>query len=149
MTPYLGISGKTLNFIIGIIGATAFALQGYDQAVGNGILTLKTFLSVFPQTDTLDTKGAQKSHNATIQGTTIAIYEVGCTLGALACVYIGDKLGRIRTVFAAGVVTLVGVAIQTSAFSLGQFIAGRVITGWSQFSRAQKLTKLILINKPL
>ncbi|UKZ57058.1 hypothetical protein TrVGV298_010910 [Trichoderma virens] len=129
MTPYLGISGKTLNFIIGIIGATAFALQGYDQAVGNGILTLKTFLSVFPQTDTLDTKGAQKSHNATIQGTTIAIYEVGCTLGALARVYIGDKLGRIRTVFAAGVVTLVGVAIQTSAFSLGQFIAGRVITG--------------------
>ncbi|KAL6697112.1 general substrate transporter [Trichoderma pleuroticola] len=129
MAPYLGLSGKPLNFIIGIIGATAFALQGYDQAVGNGILTLKTFLNVFPQTDTLDTKGAQKSHNATIQGTTIAIYEVGCTLGALACVYIGDKLGRIRTVFAAGIVTLVGVAIQTSAFSLGQFIAGRVITG--------------------
>ncbi|KAH0524147.1 hypothetical protein TsFJ059_009051 [Trichoderma semiorbis] len=129
MAPYLGLSGKSLNFIIGIIGATAFALQGYDQAVGNGILTLKTFLNVFPQTDTLDTKGAQKSHNATIQGTTIAIYEVGCTLGALACVYIGDKLGHIRTVFAAGVVTLVGVAIQTSAFSLGQFIAGRVITG--------------------
>jgi MFS family permease len=129
MAPYLGLSGKTLNFVIGIIGATAFALQGYDQAVGNGILTLKTFLDVFPQTDTLDTKGAQKSHNATIQGTTIAIYEVGCTIGALACVYLGDKLGRIRTVFLAGLVALVGVAIQTSAFSLGQFIAGRVITG--------------------
>lgn len=65
MAPYLGLSGKSLNFIIGIIGATAFALQGYDQAVGNGILTLKTFLNVFPQTDTLDTKGAQKSHNRT------------------------------------------------------------------------------------
>ncbi|KAL7952407.1 general substrate transporter [Trichoderma compactum] len=130
MAPYLGLSSKSLNFIIGIIGATAFALQGYDQAVGNDILTLRAFLNVFPQTDTLGTKGAQKSHNATIQGATIAIYKVGCTLGALACVYIGDKLGRIRTVFAAGVVTLVGVAIQTSAFSLGQFIAGRVYSPW-------------------
>lgn len=43
-----------------IIAATAFALQGYDQAVANGLLTLPTFLSTFPQTK-----------NPNIQGTVI------------------------------------------------------------------------------
>ncbi|RFU26332.1 hypothetical protein B7463_g10001, partial [Scytalidium lignicola] len=129
MVSYLGLSGKSLNAVIGIVGATAFALQGYDQAVANGLLTLETFLKVFPETDTLHTKGKVKAHNATIQGTSVAIYEVGCTLGAVACVYIGDRLGRIRTIFSAGILALVGVVIQTSSFSLGQFIAGRIITG--------------------
>lgn len=62
-------------------------------------------------------------------GTTVAIYEVGCALGALACAILGDKLGRRKTIFLAGCIVLVGVAIQASPFSLGQLIAGRVITG--------------------
>lgn len=131
MAPYLGLKGKSLHFVVGIIGATAFALQGYDQAVANGLLTLSTFLQVFPETDTLNTKGAQKAHNATIQGTTVAIYEIGCAIGAVACVYVGDKLGRVRTILGAGIIALVGVVIQTSSFGLGQFIAGRIITGVS------------------
>jgi hypothetical protein len=54
--------------VIGIIGATAFALQGYDQAVANGLLTLSTFLSTFPSMNTLTTTGAQRAQNANIQG---------------------------------------------------------------------------------
>ncbi len=72
MVSYLGLSGKSLNAAIGIVGATAFALQGYDQAVANGLLTLSTFLKVFPETDTLHTKGSIKAHNATIQGKSAA-----------------------------------------------------------------------------
>jgi MFS family permease len=64
-----------------------------------------------------------------IPGTTVAIYEVGCALGALGCVFLGDKLGRRKTIFLAGCVALVGIVIQASPFALGQLIAGRVITG--------------------
>lgn len=70
------LRGKKLSRVISIIGAIGFILQGYDQAVANGLLTLPSFIRVFPQIDTLNTKGAQKSHNSTIQGTTVAIYEV-------------------------------------------------------------------------
>ncbi|KAJ6153720.1 hypothetical protein N7470_006679 [Penicillium chermesinum] len=123
------LRGKKLTRVIGVIGAIGFILQGYDQAVANGLLTLPAFIRVFPEIDTLNTKGAQKSHNSTIQGTTVAIYEVGCAIGALSCGVLGDKLGRRRTIFLAGCIAIVGVIIQATPFSLGQLIAGRVITG--------------------
>ncbi|QKX56093.1 uncharacterized protein TRUGW13939_03193 [Talaromyces rugulosus] len=123
------LRGRPLSFVIGIVCALGFMLQGYDQAVANGLLTLDTFVSTFPEIDTLHTSGAQKNHNSTIQGTTVAIYELGCALGALSCMFIGDKLGRRKTIFLAGCVVIVGVIIQTTPFSLAQLIVARVITG--------------------
>ncbi|KAJ6044111.1 uncharacterized protein N7446_002307 [Penicillium canescens] len=123
------LRGKSLSLVIGLIGAVGFVLQGYDQAVCNGLLTLGSFIAVFPQIDTVNTTGSQDSHNSTIQGTTVAIYEVGCALGAGSCAFLGDRLGRRKTIFVAGCIALVGIAIQSTPFSLGQLIAGRVITG--------------------
>ncbi|KAJ5201590.1 General substrate transporter [Penicillium cinerascens] len=123
------LRGRSLGLVIGLVGAVGFVLQGYDQAVANGLLTLGSFIAVFPEIDTVNTKGSQKAHNSTIQGTTVAIYEVGCALGAMTCVFLGDRLGRRKTIFLAGCIALVGIIIQASPFSLGQLIAGRVITG--------------------
>ena len=44
----LGRRGKALSIVLSLIAATAFALQGYDRAVMNGLVTLPTFLKVFP-----------------------------------------------------------------------------------------------------
>ncbi|KAJ5959854.1 General substrate transporter [Penicillium vulpinum] len=123
------LKGKSLSLVIGIIGAVGFVLQGYDQAVANGLLTLGSFIAVFPQIDTVNTSGSEKAQNSKIQGTTVAIYEVGCALGAGSCALLGDRLGRRKTIFLAGCIALVGIAIQASPYSLGQLIAGRVITG--------------------
>jgi hypothetical protein len=62
------LRGKSLSLVIGLIGAVGFVLQGYDQAVCNGLLTLGSFIAVFPQIDTVNTTGNQNSHNSTIQG---------------------------------------------------------------------------------
>jgi hypothetical protein len=62
------LKGKSLSLVIGLVGAVGFVLQGYDQAVANGLLTLGSFIAVFPQIDTVHTTGSQKSHNSTIQG---------------------------------------------------------------------------------
>jgi MFS family permease len=62
-------------------------------------------------------------------GTTVAIYEVGCAIGALSCVILGDILGRRRTIFLAGCIVIVGVILQATPFQLGQLIVARVITG--------------------
>ncbi|KAB8235730.1 general substrate transporter [Aspergillus alliaceus] len=115
---YLGFRGRSLRTVLSLVAATAFALQGYDQAVMNGLLTLPTFLGVFPG-----------MANAAIEGTVVALYEVGCALGALSCAFIGDPLGRRRTIFAAGCTALVGVILQSSTFVLGQLVTGRIITG--------------------
>lgn len=56
---YLGLRGKPLSIVLSIIGATAFALQGYDQAVMNGLVTLPTFLQVFPEMKDSNIEGTQ------------------------------------------------------------------------------------------
>jgi VanZ family protein len=47
---YFGLRGRSLTIVMSVIAATDFALQGYDQAVANGLLTLPTFLQTFPET---------------------------------------------------------------------------------------------------
>lgn len=59
----------------------------------------------------------------------MSIYEIGCGFGALSCLFIGDRLGRPKTMLVAGVISLIGAVIQASTFSLGQTIAGRTISG--------------------
>jgi hypothetical protein len=46
---YFGLRGKSLSITLSMVAATAFALQGYDQAVMNGLLTLDTFTAEFPR----------------------------------------------------------------------------------------------------
>lgn len=123
------VRGVALQRLVACLGAVAFLLQGYDQSIMNGLLTLPSFIQVLPQIDTLSTTGAQQAQNANIQGLVVSIYEVGCAIGALSCVIIGDRLGRPKTMLVAGCVSLVGAVIQTSTYSLGQTIAGRLISG--------------------
>lgn len=66
--PFKELRGQRLSLVVGIVGALGFMLQGYDQAVTNGLLTLNSFVKTFPSIDTINTTGAQESHNSTIQG---------------------------------------------------------------------------------
>lgn len=59
----------------------------------------------------------------------VSIYEVGCAIGALSCLFIGDRLGRVRTMLVAGSIATIGALIQTSTYSLAQTITGRVVSG--------------------
>lgn len=43
---------------------------------------------------------------------------------------IGDKLGRRKTLFLGATIMIVGAILQTTAFSLGHLIAGRLVTGF-------------------
>lgn len=47
----------------------------------------------------------------------------------MTCIFLGDLLGRRKTIFIAGIVHGIGAIIQSSAFTLGQFIVGRIILG--------------------
>ncbi|KAH8690011.1 hypothetical protein BGW36DRAFT_390071 [Talaromyces proteolyticus] len=66
--------GLALQRVLAIVCAVAFLLQGYDQSIMNGLVTLDTFLSTMPGIDTLHTTGSQEDHNANVQGATVAIY---------------------------------------------------------------------------
>ncbi|KIV96847.1 hypothetical protein PV10_00664 [Exophiala mesophila] len=131
---YLGLRGTRLNVAVGIIAGLDFLLFGYDQGVMGGLLTLPSFTATFPEIDTTPAGTAglspsEASQRSTIQGISVASYNVGCFFGAISCIWIGDILGRRKTIFLGSSIMVVGATLQTSAFSLPHFIVGRIITG--------------------
>ncbi|KAF2089284.1 sugar transporter STL1 [Saccharata proteae CBS 121410] len=159
---YYGLKGTHLNIAIGVIAGLDFLLFGYDQGVMGGLLTLESFLRVFPEIDVNAAPVERQNHVSTIQGIAVASYNVGCFCGAVACIWVGDWLGRKKTIFVGSAIMVVGAALQASANSLGQFIAGRVITGvgnglntstvptWqSETSKSHRRGQLVMIEGAL
>ncbi|KAJ5691230.1 hypothetical protein N7488_011965 [Penicillium malachiteum] len=102
---------------------------GYNQSAAGGVLSDSTFNLQFPRMDTLFTTGSLESENSKIQGTVVALYTLFGVFGALGCTFLGDILGRRKTIFIASVVQAVGAIIQSSSFAFAQFIIGRIVLG--------------------
>jgi len=64
-----------------------------------------------------------------VTGTVVAIYTLGCFFGAMSCIWLGDRLGRIRTIMIGASLNIIGSILQASSFSLGQLIVGRIVSG--------------------
>lgn len=111
---YFGLSGTALSRMIGFAAGSGFLLFGYDQGVMGGLLTLPSFTEVFPEIDTTKSNGAEsaKSSESTLQGLTIGLYEIGCLIGALSCLWLGDMLGRRVIIWVGTVWMIVGAIIQ-------------------------------------
>ncbi|CAI6094738.1 hypothetical protein V2G26_007708 [Clonostachys chloroleuca] len=128
---YLGVSGNALSILqLFLIVAPAFILFGYNQANIGGYLEESDWVKTFPEIDTVNSTGSEKSRKSTLQGFVVATFTIGALVGSLSCSYTGDKFGRRNVIFAGGLATLIGEVLQGSAFSLAQFIVGRVLIGF-------------------
>ncbi|KAK5116745.1 hypothetical protein LTR62_007419 [Meristemomyces frigidus] len=108
----------------------AYILFGWNNAVAGPLLDLPSWVQTFPRIDTANTTGAQSENNARVQGTVVAMYTLGAFFGSLSCIWIGDKLGRKRTIQLGAAIEVVGALLQASSFSLAQLIVGRLVTGF-------------------
>ncbi|KAK9235007.1 general substrate transporter [Lipomyces kononenkoae] len=161
--PYHGLRGHALNKAIATIAGIGFLLFGYDQGVMGSLLTLETFTATFPSMDTSNSlRPSIRSHNSTIQGTAVALYEIGCMMGALTTMWLGDRLGRRKIIFLGACVMILGTAIQCSSFTLAQFVVGRIVTGYgngyitatvpmwqSECAKAESRGKLVMVQGAL
>jgi MFS family permease len=129
MKQFFGLKGQSLHHAIATLAGIGFILFGYDQGVMSGLLTLPSFVEVFPQMDTINKNLTphQAAFNSKVQGVVIAIYEIGCMFGALTTLWAGDKFGRRKTVFGGAIIMCIGAAIQCSSFALSQFTTGRYV----------------------
>jgi MFS family permease len=145
MQRYFGLTGRRLNAAVYAVSCLTGTIFGYNQAVAGGVLTTLSFQQQFPQINTVDTKGAQQHHKATIQGefclanfvpalnrilgTVVALYTLCGIFGAIACTFFGDMWGRRKAIFLATVIQLVGVVLMGTSFELAQFIVSRIVLG--------------------
>ncbi|KAJ5765414.1 general substrate transporter [Penicillium odoratum] len=126
----MGLTGMPLaKARICLIVVPAFLLFGYNQSNMGGVLNYPSFIKEFPAIDTSTTKGDIKAHNATAQGTVVAVYTLGCLVGALGTSQLGNRIGRRKSLVTAAAVATVGLIIQSTSYSLGQLVVGRVISG--------------------
>ncbi|KAJ5172469.1 hypothetical protein N7492_005062 [Penicillium capsulatum] len=164
---YFGWRGRALNLAISSLGSLDFLLFGYDQGVTGGLLDLPAFIKYFPSIDTIDPAiqvdepwaKAIKSQHSTNQGITVASYNLGCFIGSILTIFIGNPLGRRRTIFCGCVTMATGALLQCTAFRLPHFIVGRIVTGigngmntstvptWqSESSKATDRGKMVMIE---
>ena len=88
-----------------------------------GLLPGAAFNRTFPAIDTT------KNGDATLQGTVVAIYDVGCFFGAIICLFVGEFLGRRKAILLGCSTMIVGAVIQTSSSTVAQLIVGRIVAG--------------------
>ncbi|RWA09495.1 hypothetical protein EKO27_g5617 [Xylaria grammica] len=130
-TSYMGLRGHSLRVAqIATIVVPAFTFFGYNQSGLGPLATLQSFVSVFPQIDTINTEGGATSTTATRKGAVIASFQVGALLGSLSCLFIGDRLSRRKGIFIATILTIIGQVLQAASYNLIQFVIGRVVLGF-------------------
>ncbi|KAL3465019.1 hypothetical protein BJX64DRAFT_297776 [Aspergillus heterothallicus] len=117
--------GKPLSLAITATAGSGFLLFGYDQGVMSGLLTGDAFVRTFPEIDT--TEGGNGS--SSLQGTVVAIYEIGCFFGAIASLMLGERLGRRWCILAGCVILSIGAILQATAYGIPQMIVGRIVAG--------------------
>ncbi|KAG0699501.1 general substrate transporter [Suillus ampliporus] len=121
----LSLRGRKLTFSIAFVAGAGFTLFGYDQGVMSALLTAGQFEKVFPQV----VVDSSHPNHATLQSFVVAIYEIGCLMGALSNLWVGDRLGRRRTIVLGGCIMIIGAILQTTSYSYAQLVVARIITG--------------------
>lgn len=110
-----------------------------------GILTLKVFLDAFPMINpnAFGITEEESSTRSTYQGIAVASYNLGCFIGAMITIFIGNPLGRKRVIMLGTAIMVIGAILQASATTLEQFIIGRIITGLGNGGNTSTVSPLI------
>ncbi|KAJ4992481.1 sugar transporter [Stagonosporopsis vannaccii] len=111
--------GQAVINAVAVASGLGMLLLGYDQGVMAGLIGS----AGTPFSNTF------KNPDATSLGLMVAIYEIGCFFGAMFSFVRGDYYSR-RTCIVLGVIVMaIGATVQTTAYTMGQLIAGRIVTG--------------------
>lgn len=97
--------------------AFGFTLFGYDQILFSGIIINEYFLSVFnhPSPDLL--------------GQISATFDLGSLVGCILTCFIGERLGRRKTIIIGCSIHVIGGILQATPHTVAQLIVGRLVAG--------------------
>ncbi|KAJ6114508.1 hypothetical protein N7486_000286 [Penicillium sp. IBT 16267x] len=108
----------------------AFLLFGYNQSNIGGVLDYPSFVKrVLNYERLLGNTTASSDLDFQSTGTVVAIYTIGCLMGALGITQLGNRIGRRKSLITAAIVATIGLLIQATSFGLAQLIVGRILSG--------------------
>jgi predicted MFS family arabinose efflux permease len=92
---------------------------GYGQGDIGGLILVPDFAATYPRIISIPQ----------IAGAVVGTWNLGCLVGAAMLIFLSNKLGRKGSIVTGLVLEILGRVVQTSAFSFGQYTAGRFIAG--------------------
>ncbi|KAI9488488.1 general substrate transporter [Zychaea mexicana] len=110
----MGLFRSLFTAVFACVGSFLF---GYDSGVITNVIAQEHFVSHF------------ENPSAAAQGGIVSAYTGGAVLGCIVIFYVGDPLGRTRSIFVGSFVLLFGSALQTGCTTVAMLIAGRLIAG--------------------
>lgn len=117
---------------------------GYDQGVLSALLTLDDFQKNLPLMTPRDRSNPlcwldypaatipdpdMCTGDPNTQAAGVAIYQIGCFLGAVLILFYGEVWGRKSSTFWGSLIMIIGTIMQAACFEYGLFVAGRIVGG--------------------
>lgn len=114
---------KQLLIAINSIAALSIFFFGYDQGMMGGVNTAKDYIDLMGF-GYVDDAGSPVVTNSLLQGGIVSVYYLGTLFGCLLGGWVGDKVGRIRTIALGSIWAILGASLQCSAQNHQWMICG-------------------------
>lgn len=114
-----------INFVAGL----SIFFFGYDQGMMGGVNNAKDYIEHmgFGYVETIDgSPNTPVITNSLLQGGIVSVYYLGTLVGALAGGWVGEKVGRIKTIALGAAWGVLGASLQCSAQNHIWMIFGKV-----------------------
>lgn len=118
---------RKLLIAINSAAALSILMFGYDQGLMSGVNNSKDYIDLmgFGYTKYVDGNLTPVVTNSLLQGGIVSVYYLGTLFGALFGGWVGDRIGRIRTIAVGAAWGVFGACLQTSAQNHNWMICGR------------------------
>lgn len=120
---------RRLLIAINCIAALSIFFFGYDQGMMGGVNNAKNYIDLMgigyvnPETE------EPIITNGLLQGGIVSVYYLGTLFGCLLGGWVGDKIGRIKTIALGAVWAIFGASLQCSAMNVNWMICGKFWPG--------------------
>ncbi|KAH3663516.1 hypothetical protein OGAPHI_004917 [Ogataea philodendri] len=110
-------AGRPTRIVITVTCLFSFILYGFEQGALANIQNHPVFQKQFGYP------------TGNYLGIIVSIYNLGSFFGCLANLYLGDRLGRKKTIWFGFTLVIIGTILQTSSYEVVQLFIGRFISG--------------------
>ncbi|KAJ2988813.1 hypothetical protein NUW58_g3779 [Xylaria curta] len=120
---------RALLVAINSLAALSIFFFGYDQGVMGGVNNAKHYIDLMGFGYVDKKTGNPVITNSLLQGGIISVYYLGTLFGCMFGGWIGDKIGRIKTIAIGAGWAIFGASLQTAAMNSNWMIGSRAVNG--------------------
>ncbi|KAH8653343.1 general substrate transporter [Xylariales sp. PMI_506] len=120
---------RQLLIAINSIAALSIFFFGYDQGMMSGVNNSKDYIDLMGFGYIDSSTGVPVVTDSLLQGGIVSVYYLGTLFGCLLGGWVGDKVGRIKTIALGAAWAIVGASLQCSAMNHRWMICARAVNG--------------------